>query len=345
MLGTRYPIVQAPMAGGTDTPELAAAVCEAGGLGSLGCGYLSPEAIGAAIARVRALTGKPFAVNLFALDYAPLDRDPAPMLALLAPYHRELRLPPPALPAAPGHRFADQAAVLLAARVPVFSFTFGIPPADLLAACKAAGILTVGTATTAREAALLAAAGVDAVSAQGAEAGGHRGTFDGDFAAALVPTATLVSDIRRHLALPVIAAGGLMDGADIRAALVLGAAAVQLGTAFVACPESGASPAYKAAVLAAATGGTGADTTAITRAFSGRPARGLRNRFMAAIDPHDEAILPYPWQNAATRPLRAAAAAAGRADLQNLWAGQGVARARALPAATLLATLAHDAGL
>jgi nitronate monooxygenase len=343
MLTTRYPIVQAPMAGGTDTPEMAAAVSEAGGLGSLGCGYLSPEAIATAIARVRALTSKPFAVNLFALDYTALDRDPAPMLALLGPYHRELRLPPPTLPQVPGHRFADQAAVLLAARVPVWSFTFGIPPADLLAAGKAASILTVGTATTVREAALLAAAGVDAVSAQGAEAGGHRGTFDGDFAAAMVPTAALVRDIVRQVALPVIAAGGIMDGTDVRAALALGAAAVQLGTAFVACPESGASPAYKAAILAAAANPT--DTTAITRAFSGRPARGLRNRFMAEIDPHIDAILPYPWQNAATRPLRAAAAAAGQADLQNLWAGQGVARARALPAAILLATLARDAGL
>jgi nitronate monooxygenase len=350
MFGTRYPIVQAPMAGGTDTPDLAAAVSAAGGLGSLGCGYLAPREITAAIERVRALTREPFAVNLFVLsgpgpspadsDFEPLDRDPAPMLELLGAYHRELRLPPPALPTSPGVPFAEQVAAVLAARVPVFSFTFGIPPPDVLAAFAAAGTLTVGTATTVREAALLAAAGVDAISAQGAEAGGHRGSFAADFAASMVPTAALVRGIVRDVALPVVAAGGIMDGAGICAALELGAVAAQLGTAFVACPESGASAAYKGAILGATD-----DTTAITRVFSGRPARGLRNRFMTEVEPHADAVLPYPWQNAATRPLRAAAARAGDAGLLNLWAGQGVSRARALPAAELVATLAREAGL
>jgi nitronate monooxygenase len=328
------------MAGGTDTPEMAAAVSAAGGLGSLGGGYLSPLAIESAIDRVRSLTREPFAVNLFAMDPAPLDRDPAPMLALLGGYHRELQLPPPVLPESPAYRFAEQAAAVLAARVPVFSFTFGIPPAEMLAAFAAAGTLTVGTATTLREAELLAAAGVDAISAQGAEAGGHRGTFAGDFSASMVPTAELVRAIARQIQVPVIAAGGLMDGADVRAALGLGATAVQLGTAFIPCAESGASAGYKAAILAATT-----DTTAITRAFSGRPARGLLNRFMREVDPHADAILPYPWQNAATRPLRAAAARAGNAQLVNLWAGQGASRARSLPAAELLAALVREAGL
>ncbi len=351
MFGTRYPIVQAPMAGGTDTPELVAAVSQAGGLGSLGCGYLSPEAIAAAIGRVRSLTSKPFAVNLFALDYPPLGRDPAPMLALLGAYHRELGLPAPAAPELPGQTFADQAAVVLAARVPVFSFTFGIPPRDMLAAFAAAGTVTVGTATTVREAAVLAAAGVDAVSAQGGEAGAHRGTFDGDFAASMVPMADLVRDIVRTVAVPVIAAGGIMDGADIRAALGLGAAAVQLGTAFLACPESGAAAAYKAAVLGAGAAGASTEAggnagpTAVTRAFSGRPSRGLRNRFMTEVEAHPQAILPYPWQNSATRPLRAAAGRAGRAEFLSLWAGQGVGRARALAAGDLVATLAREAGL
>src|SRR5215470_8317141 len=182
VFGTRYPIILGPMAGGVSTPELTAAVSGAGGLGSLGAAYLSPAQITAAIERIRALTDRPFAINLLTVDSAPLDRDPAPMLALLAAYHRELGLPAPALPARPGERFDEQAAAVLAARVPVFSFTFGIPAERWLAAFRAAGTRIVGTATTCEEARRLAAAGVDAVAAQGEEAGGHRGTFAAPFA-------------------------------------------------------------------------------------------------------------------------------------------------------------------
>jgi nitronate monooxygenase len=327
------------MAGAT-TPELVAAVANAGGLGSLAAAYLTPAQITAAIAHVRALTGRPFAVNLFTVDSAPLDRDPASMLALLSRYHSELTLPPPTLPERPAERFDEQAAVILAARVPVFSFTFGIPAPAWLDAFRAAGTLLVGTATTVEEAEQLAAAGVDAVCAQGAEAGAHRGTFLGRFEDAMVPTLELVSATAAAVRCPVVAAGGIMDGAGIRAALAHGAAAVQLGTAFLACPESGAPAAHKAAVLAAAE-----DTTVVTRVFSGRPARGIRNRFVNEIEPHGEAVLPFPWQNAATRPLRTAAARAGRADFLSLWAGQRAGQARALPAAELVAKLVAEAGL
>lgn len=340
MFGARYPIFQAPMAGGVTTPEMAAAVSNAGGLGSLASAYSTPQAIADDIARVRALTARPFAVNLFAFEIPPLDRDPAPMLARLAAYHGELGLPAPALPERPGERFAEQAAAVLAARVPVFTFAFGIPAPDLLAPFRAAGTLLAGTATTAREAELLEAAGVDAVILQGAEAGAHRGTFAGPFEESMVPVMALVREAARAVRLPVVAAGGIMDGSGIRAALAAGAAAVQMGTAFIPCPESAASEAYKRAVLAAAE-----DTTAVTRAFSGRPARGLRNRFMEEVDAHPEEILPYPWQNAATRPLRAAAGRAGRPEFLSLWAGQNARLARQMPAGELVATLAREAGL
>ncbi|MBV8200324.1 MAG: nitronate monooxygenase [Acidobacteria bacterium] len=328
------------MAGGPTTPELVAAVANAGGLGSLAAAYLTPAQITEAIGRIRALTDRPFAVNLFTVDSAPLDRDPAAMLALLAGYHAELALPPPALPEKPAERFDEQAAAIVAARVPVFSFTFGIPAPAWLAAFRAAGILVVGTATTVEEAERLAAASVDAVCVQGAEAGGHRGTFLGRFEDAMIPTLELVSATAAKVHCPVVAAGGIMDGADIRAALAHGAAAVALGTAFLLCPECGAPAAHKAAVLAAA-----GDATIVTRVFSGRPARGIRNRFVAEIEPHAEAVLPFPWQNAATRPLRTAAARAGRADLLSLWAGQRAGLARGLPAAELVAMLVAEAGL
>jgi len=328
------------MAGGPTTPELVAAVSNAGGLGSLAAPYLTPGQITAAITRIRELTDRPFAVNLFTVDSAPLDRDPAAMLALLGSYHSELGLPPPALPERPAERFDEQAAVILAARVPVLSFTFGIPAPEWLAAFRATGTLLVGTATTVEEAKRLEAAGSDAVCVQGAEAGGHRGTFLGRFEDAMVPTLELVSAAVAAVRCPVVAAGGIMDGAGIRAALAHGAAAVQLGTAFVACPESGAPAPHKAAVLAASE-----DTTVITRVFSGRPARGFRNRFVTEIEPHGEAVLPFPWQNAATRPLRTAAARAGRGELMSLWAGQRAGLARAVPAAELVAMLMAEAGL
>jgi nitronate monooxygenase len=355
MLGVEHPIVLAPM-GGPSTPELVAAVSGAGGLGILGAPYLSPAELRQAVARIRALTDRPFGVNLFAGGHpaastadagpasvlagaaaASTSVDAGPMLALLAPLHARLGLPPPTAPALPPDPFPAQLDVVLELRPPLFSFTFGIPPPAALAALRERGIRTAGTATTVAEARALADAGVDAVMAQGAEAGGHRGTFLGAFAEAMVPTLRLVREVVRVVSLPVIAAGGIMEGADARAALEAGAAAVALGTAFLACPESGAAPAYKQALLAA-----GGDHTVLTRAFSGRPARGLENGFVRAVAGHEAAILPYPLQNALTRPMRTAAGKAGDADLLSLWAGQGVARIRALPAAVLVGALVRE---
>jgi len=337
-LGIELPIMQAPMGGGPSTPELVAAVSNAGGLGSLGAPYLTPEQILDAVRRVRALTERPFAVNLFAGAYQTENAiDPAPMLALLGEAHAALGLPPPVLPALPPDPFAAQLAAVLEARPPIFSFTFGIPKPQEIARLRARDIAIVGTATSVAEARLLEAAGVDGILAQGSGAGAHRGTFSGRFEDAMVPTLELVHGISRAVELPVTASGGLMNGADIRAALEAGATAAALGTAFLACPESGASETYKQAVLAAR-----ADTTVITRAFSGRPARGIANAFIASMRDHQAAILPYPLQNALTRAMRGAAAERGDSGFLSLWAGTGVARARALPAGELMSILAAE---
>lgn len=338
-LGVRHPIVLAPLGGGPSTPELVAAVSAAGGLGIHGASYETPAQLRAAVARIRALTDRPFGVNLFAGGHPRhVSAEPAPMLELLAPIHARLGIPPPAAPALGPDPFPDQIGVILETRPPVFSFTFGIPPPEALAALRARGIRTLGTATTAGEARMLAAAGVDAVMAQGAEAGGHRGTFAVPFEAAMLPTLELVRGMAELVrGLPIVAAGGLMDGRDVLAAIEAGAEAAALGTAFLTCPESGASEAYQRALTSA-----GADRTVITRAFSGRPARGLENGFIRELAAHEAAVLPYPLQNALTRPMRTAAARQGDADHLSLWAGQGVARLRSLPAAELVGRVVEE---
>ncbi|HEV2438525.1 MAG TPA: nitronate monooxygenase [bacterium] len=339
-LGIAHPIIQGPMGGGPSTPELVAAVSNAGGLGSLGAAYLTPDQIRDAVRRIRALTDRPFNVNLFAGGYErPRPFDPGPMLALLSEIHAALELPPPAVPPSVPDPFLDQFAAVLESAPPIFSFTFGIPPADALTRLAARGIAILGTATTVHEARMLAGAGVTAIVLQGEEAGAHRGTFAGPFEDSMVPTLELVAEAAPAISVPVIASGGLMDGRDVAAAIRRGASAVQLGTAFLACPESGAPAAHKRAILEAR-----GDTTVVTRAFSGRPARGLRNTFIAAVEGKDEMILPFPLQNALTRPMRTAAAKLGRAGYLSLWAGRGVARARGIPAGELVARLAGEAG-
>ena len=323
------------MGGGPSTPELVAAVSNAGGLGSLGAAYLTPDQITDAIRRIRTLSSRPFNVNLFVGGWSTnQDFDAGPILALLAEAHEKLGIPPPIAPTSTPDPFPAQLEAVLDARPPIFSFTFGIPDGDVMSRLKARGIAILGTATTVEEARRLEQAEVDAIVAQGAEAGAHRGTFLDSFESSMIPTLDLTRAIANAVSLPVIATGGLMDGRDIVSALNAGAAAAQLGTAFLACPESGAPEAYKHAILSAKE-----DLTVITRAFSGRPARGLKNSFIASLDGRSGAILPYPLQNALTRPMRAAAARQGLADYLSLWAGQGVARACAMPAGDLVASL------
>ncbi len=337
-LGIVHPIWQAPMGGGPSTPALAAAVSNAGGLGSLAGGYLSPDQLRREVAATRALTDRPFAVNLFAGGHdARAHRTGARMLALLAPLHAALQLPAPALPPLPPDRFEAQVAAVLESPPAVVSFTFGIPPRAVVERLQRLGVCVVGTATAPVEGRLWQEAGADVVVAQGAEAGAHRGTFAVDFEAGMFPTDELVRALAAERAVPVVASGGLMDGADLARVLRLGAGAAQLGTAFLACPESGAPDAYKRALVEAE-----GDRTVVTRAFTGRPARGLRNAFTDLLAGEPDAVLPYPLQHALTRPLRDAAARLARAEYLSLWAGQGVARMRALPAAALVRALVAE---
>jgi nitronate monooxygenase len=336
-LQVQHPILQAPLAGGGDTPELVAAVCNAGGLGFIGAAYLDPGQIREAARTVRAKTYRPFGINLFAPQPAPESRDSARAIQHLAPYFAELGLPAPALPAKPHNNFAEQLTAALDSGAAVFSFTFGLIPPDALSALHARGFYVAGTATTVEEAALLEKSGVDAIIAQGAEAGGHRGTFTGEFERGMVGTISLLPQIVDMVKLPVIASGGIMDGRGIAAALALGASAIQLGTAFLTCHESGIPDCYKESILHAHE-----DQTRVTRAFSGRPARGIQNRFMTEMEADATAILPFPLQNALTRPLRSAAAKQGRSEFLSLWAGQGVRMARRQSAAELVARLARE---
>jgi nitronate monooxygenase len=332
------PIVLAPL-GGAATVELVAAVSEAGGFGILPSAYSTPAQIARETAAVRELTDRPFGVNLF-VEELPYVRDEARIAgahAILRAYRDELGIPHPASPAAPPERYRQQIDAVLDARPAAFTFTFGIPDAPTLARFRAAGIATLGTATTVAEARALSAAGVDGIFAQGSEAGAHRGTFLAPVEDSLVGTLALVPQVVDATGLPVIAAGGIGDGRGVAAVLALGARAAALGTSFLLADESGIAPAYRAALASAR-----AERTTLTRVFSGRTARGIPNRATAELrDPQD--IAPYPFQNAMTRDVRSAAAALDNAEFLSLWAGQAASLARPGSAARIVATLMRDA--
>jgi nitronate monooxygenase len=339
-LGLRHPIFQAPLAGGGDTPELVSAVAEAGALGFIGASYLSPQEIAEVTRAVRQRTKRAFGINLFApLPPASPPVNATAVLARVAPYFAELGLPAPELPARAANTFSEQFAAALESGAAVFSFTFGIPPREVLDAIRSKGMMLMATATTVEEALAVEQAGADAVIAQGSEAGGHRGTFSSDFASGMVGTIALIPQMVDAIDIPVVASGGIMDGRGIAAALALGARAVQLGTAFLTCDESGVPEVYKLAIL-----NSREDQTRLTRAFSGRPARGIMNRFMTEMDAEsaEDLVLPFPVQNAMTRPLRSAAARQGRSEFLSLWAGQGVRMARRQSAAALVDCLSTE---
>ncbi len=333
--GARLPVVAAPMAGGPTTPDLVAAACDAGAFGVLAAAYTTPDAFRADIRAVRAHTDAPFGVNV--LLPQPYDVDQAQVavaIALLRPYADELGVDL-ALPEQPADDVEALLDVALEERAGFLGFTFGIPSAERLAAFRDAGAVTCGTATTVAESRALVDAGVDMVCVQAGEAGGHRGGFLVDPAEGAVALVALVPLVRDAVDVPVLAAGGIMDGRGIAASLALGADAAALGTAFLLCPEAGTSLPYRAAVADAAE-----TDTVITRALSGRPARGIRNRMTVELGDAD--LPPYPVMNALTRPLRRAAAAAGRAEFLSLWAGHGVPAARSLPAAALVRALEEE---
>lgn len=340
-LGIELPIVQAPMAG-VSTPEMAAAVSNAGGLGSIGVAATDATGTRKMIAAVRSRTDRPFQVNVFCHRPAIADaaREAAWIDRLRPEFTRYGATPPDRLTEIYQSFLTDDAklAVLLTERPAVVSFHFGLPARDRIEALRSAGIVLLATATNLHEGKKIAAAGIDAVVAQGYEAGGHRGMFDPAATDDRLGTTALTSLLASKLDIPVIAAGGIMDGAGVAAALALGAVAAQLGTAFVACPESSADSGYRAALLGAA-----AQHTIMTAAISGRPARCLANRFTAFGQSVDPASIPdYPIAYDAGKALHAAAKAKGEFGYGAQWAGQGARLARAQPAAELVATLRSE---
>lgn len=342
LLGLELPIVQGPMGNSFSPPRLVAAVSEAGALGSLGAYGLAPEALHASIEEIRAHTARPFAVNLWVPwpeegQVVPDAAQFARALAQTQTFRDELGLAPPSAPTLSLPLYERQLEVLLALAPPVFSFVMGVPSADVLAACRARGIKTVGTATNLDEARALEQAGVDAIVASGAEAGGHRGLFRGQPSDALVGTIALVPLLRDAVKLPVIAAGGIADGRGVAAALALGAQAVQVGTAFLASDESGTSDSHRDALV-----GEAGHHTVVTRAFSGRYGRGIRNRLVEEVEADASAILPFPYQSQVLLPIRRAAGEAARADLQPMWAGQAAPLCRRTSAREVVSHLVAD---
>lgn len=340
LLRLRYPIVQAPMAGGHTTPDLVAAVSNAGALGGFGAAVLSPKAITEGIDAIRARTDNPFVVNLFVLDDIDANAETiARAQQRLAPFRELLGLKTPPTPTQFFEDNRAQIQAALDAAPPAVSFTFGIPEVTILEAFKKAGSVIIGTATNVKEAKAWEAAGADALCVQGIEAGGHRGTIPAISEELDITTMTLVADVARAVSIPFVAAGGIMDGHVLRAALQLGASGAQLGTAFLCCDESGTPEHWKQALQNA-----GPDSTEITRAFSGRPARALRTDFAKKFREFPQDIAPYPIQNTLTRDIRKAAAQQHNAHAFSYWAGQGVSRVRPMPVVKLIETLIEEMG-
>lgn len=339
VLGLDYPIIQGPFGGGLSSVALAAAVSNAGGLGSFGAHHLAPSAIADVVARLKDATERPFAVNL----WVPLPGEEAVTVsaermaqhaARLTPYFRELGITPPEVPLTAHALFDEQVEELLESAPPVISFVFGVPHAGIVERARAAGIRLIATATTAEEATALEASGVDVIVASGSDAGGHRGAFLAPVEESLVGTFSLVPQIAAAVTTPVVAAGGIATPNQVRAAHLLGAEGVQVGTSFLVADESIASDAHKNAV----TGPAGRHTV-LTPAFTGRLARGVANRVTRELADVSNS-LPFPILGELMAPLRAAAQQQGRADMGSFWTGQSGQLAERRPAAEVFASLA-----
>ncbi|MGI2197420.1 NAD(P)H-dependent flavin oxidoreductase [Shewanella baltica] len=337
LFGIELPIIQAPMAG-VQGSALTIAVSQAGALGSLPCAMLSLEALDAALTQIRAQTTKPINVNFFCHhEPEPQAAKQVAWLKQLAPYFAELGIHPDtqAAGAQRAPYTSAQAEVLAKFKPEVVSFHFGLPNEDLMLEIKSWGSKIISTATTVEEALWLEARGVDAIIAQGLEAGGHRGHFLSDDLTEQLGTFSLLPQIIAAVDVPVIAAGGIVDAKTVRAAMAMGASAVQVGTAYLLCPECTTSEIHRAALQSEA-----AQHTALTNLFSGRPARGIVNRFMAEMGPINEAVPDFPLASSAVAGLRAAAERQGFGDFSPLWCGQNVTGCQAIPAAELTRQLA-----
>jgi len=339
LLGIALPIIQAPMAG-VQGSALAVAVSNAGGLGSLPCAMIGTDALRAELAAIRAGTDKPFNVNFFChTNPTPDATHEAVWRDTLSPYYAEFGIDASTIPTGPGRLPFDAAAadVLAEFEPPVVSFHFGLPSPELLARVKSWGAKVLSSATTIDEARWLEARGVDAIIAQGLEAGGHRGMFLTDDLTRQIGTFALVPQIVRAVRIPVIAAGGIADSGGIAAAMALGAAGAQIGTAYMLCPEATTSVAHRAALASVA-----ARHTALTNLFTGRPARAIVNRVMHELGPVSSAPPAFPLAVSAIAPLRAQAESQGSGDFSPQWAGQNVSGCKQIPAAELTRELAAE---
>ncbi len=334
-----YPIIQGPMSG-SSPPALVSAVSNAGGLGCLGAAQMTPEQLRTAISEIRAQTNKPFAVNLFAPENVTMPSSEMISRAneALNPFRRELGIAESPEFKPVQLSFAEQLAVVLEEQVPIFSFTFGILPAHIIQELKNNHIMVLGTATTMQEAKLLETSGVDFIIAQGSEAGGHRGSAPKtQIENALIGNMALIPQIAEQVNTPIIAAGGIMNGRGIVAALALGAMGVQMGTAFLTCPESGINNKYREALL-----NSNDESTCITHAYTGRYARGIQNQFITNMKAHQNDVLSYPLQRALARDIMLAAAKQGKPELMILLSGQAASLCRSVPASTLLSELIKE---
>lgn len=341
-LGIRHPIIQGPFGGGFSTARLAATVSNMGGLGSFGAHHMAPEEIGRTANDIRALTSHPFALNLWVSDHDPGGLELGPeeferVFRIFEPYFRELGVEKPTLPEHFHHPFERQVEALIEAGPPIFSFVFGVPRAPILAECRRRGIVTIGAATSIAEARMLDDAQVDLIVATGFEAGGHRPSFLARAEDSLMGTFALTQLVADRVRAPVVSAGGIVDGRGVRAVLALGAQGAQIGTAFLACEESAATAEHREILFSAQ-----AEGTMLTRAFTGRLARGVRNRWTEEMADRTGEFPPFPIQGWFMSKLRPAAVKAGRTDLVSLWSGQGAPNLRHRTAPSLMNALLKE---
>jgi nitronate monooxygenase len=343
LLNVEYPIIQAPMAGGVTSPDLIAAVSNSGGLGMMGAGYLAPGQVREQIRQIRKLTNKPFGINLFVPTEYTIDQQEINLVNHSMKHIKEklnIQGEDIKIPSFEENleNFMEQIKVIIDEKVPICTFTFGIPSAKVLAQLKDISIIVLGTATTVDEAILNEKAGMDAVVLQGSEAGGHRGTFQGNSRESLIGLISLIPQATDHTHLPLIAAGGIMDGRGVMAAKCLGAKGVQMGTAFLTCEESGANQVYKDAILH-----TTEDQTVLTHAFSGKMARGIKNTFITEMEKSQLEIPLYPIQNELTKGIRKAAGALKNPEYMSLWSGQSPRLTKSITAKKLMEQIISEA--
>ncbi|MFD1849619.1 NAD(P)H-dependent flavin oxidoreductase [Oceanobacillus bengalensis] len=342
-LNIQYPIIQAPMAGGVTTSALVASVSNNGGLGMIGAGYMRPEALREQIHAMKQITDKPFGVNIFIPnEYTVSEEKVRQAVQLIEPIENKLRVQENSrkLPDVETDKrtYEKLLNVIIEESIPVCSFTFGLPTKEVMSRLKRNGTILIGTATTVKEAIECEKVGMDMVVVQGSEAGGHRGNFRHKHEESLVGLMSLIPQVVDKISIPVIAAGGIMDGRGLMAAICLGAKAVQMGTAFLTSTESGANPVHKDAILHATE-----DQITLTAAFSGKWARGINNQFIKEMDAK-EALLPdFPVQNTLTQSIRKAASSEGNQEYMSLWSGQSPRLAKKQPVSELINHIIHEA--